>query len=107
MLGGGARRACPSSPAPSGGGRIIRDPFAGYLEEALAEFIPHAGFAHVARRAIDGAASSVASSARSAQPEESHGTTSGYTYWRCRCDLCRKAMSIYQAERRLRLAGAR
>jgi len=163
MVGGGARRGGPASadslpsPAPSGGGRIIRDPFAGYLEEALAEFIPNSGFARIVRsvgrdgRGVIGPSSpsgspstavramavqSVYSAAKvdsgtertGAEPlvskkpaatclaapslparrepsEDVHGTTTGYTYWRCRCDLCREAMSIYHAERRLRRAG--
>jgi hypothetical protein len=39
------------------------------------------------------------------QPDESHGTTGGYAYWKCRCELCREAWAIYAAERRLRQAG--
>jgi hypothetical protein len=118
---------------------VIRDPFADYFVGALAEFVPHAGFARVARRPVDGAASgparirqsrsqvlarpatsaedqrasreatgavpSTAAPARREPPERVHGTLTGYTTYGCRCDLCREAMSIYHAERRLRRAG--
>lgn len=28
--------------------------------------------------------------------EVPHGTASGYTYWRCRCELCRQARRAYR-----------
>lgn len=92
VLGGGARRALPSSPAPSG--RIIADPFASYLEDALDRLLPHRRIRHPERPA-DGAALPVEPEpesrglpgAASSTDRVPHGTVGG------------------EAERRLRRAG--
>jgi len=92
---------------------VIADPFGSYLETALGALVPHAGFGAMKRPGSDAVAAAPAPTRRSrprprphgVQPDESHGTTGGYAYWKCRCELCREAWAIYAAERRLRQAG--